>query len=56
MKDLGFDYFLDEKILRDYRRKPLRLRLRWLYEANKLRKHYPKKIIQLQQSFRHPEV
>lgn len=52
----GFDYYLDKKICEDYQKKPLRLRLKWLYQANKLRKHYPKDIIEKQERLRSGEV
>ena len=48
----GFDYYLDENIVEDYQKKPLRLRLKWLYQANKLRKYYSKDIIKKQEKLR----
>ena len=48
----GFDYYLEREILEDYGKKPLELRLRWLYYANKFRKYYPKEIIERQEKFR----
>ncbi len=48
----GFDYYLDENIIEDYQKKPLRLRLKWLYQANKLRKCYSKDIIEKQNKLR----
>jgi len=37
MEKTGFDYFLEEEILRDYQQKSLKLRLKWLYYGNKFR-------------------
>ncbi len=52
----GFDYFIDKEILADYQKKPLNLRLQWLYYANKLRKSLPKKIQKIQDKFRKAEI
>ena len=41
----GFNYYLKEDILKGYQEKPVELRLKWLYQINKLRKYYPKEII-----------
>jgi hypothetical protein len=38
----SFGYSLDEAILRDYQKKPVELRLKWLYMGNLLRKSYSK--------------
>lgn len=48
----GFSYNLDEEILEDYREKPLKLRLKWLYMGNLLRKGYSKRVSKLQDKFR----
>ena len=37
----GFHYFLDDDVLRDYGKKPLPLRLEWLYMGNLLRQACP---------------
>ncbi|MDA3792365.1 MAG: hypothetical protein PF545_01740 [Elusimicrobia bacterium] len=42
----GFDYFLEEEKLKDYKEKPTEKKLQWLYAANKLRKYYPKEVIE----------
>jgi hypothetical protein len=39
-------------ILKEYKKKPMLLRLAWLYQGNILRKKYPKSIIKLQNKFR----
>jgi len=56
MKKTGFDYYLDKDILQDYQKKSLKLRLKWLYQGNKLRKHYSKEIIKKQEKLRRGEV
>lgn len=48
----GFDYFLSDEVIRDYMKKPIELRLKWLYMGNLLQKKYPKKIIELHNKFR----
>ncbi len=48
----GFDYYLSKKIIKEYQRKPIELRLKWLYQGNLLRKALPKKIVRIQGKFR----
>lgn len=48
----GFGYGLDKEVLKDYREKPIELRLKWLYMGNLLRKRYSKNIIKIQDKFR----
>lgn len=48
----GFAYGLDEEILKDYQKKPIELRLKWLYMGNLLRKGYSKDVIRIQDKFR----
>jgi hypothetical protein len=48
----GFSYSLDEEILKDYQKKPVKLRLKWLYMGNLLRKGYGKNVIARQDKFR----
>ena len=48
----GYKYHIEENVLKEYQRKPLRLRLQWLYMGNCLRKGYDKKIKDLQDAFR----
>ncbi len=52
----GFSYYLSEEIIKDYQKKPLKLRLKWLYMGNLFRKNYPKNIIRLHNRFREGEV
>jgi len=56
MEKKGFDYYLEEDILEGYRKMSLWLRLRWLFMGNKMRKYYPKKIIEIQEKFRKGEI
>lgn len=51
----GFNYCLDEEILKDYQEKPVELRLKWLYMGNLLRKNYSKNVIKIQDKFREGE-
>lgn len=52
----GFSYSLDEEILKDYQKKPVKLRLKWLYMGNLLRKGYSKRISKLQDKFREGKI
>jgi len=51
-KKHGFDYYLEKEVIENYRKKPVELRLKWLYMANVLRRSYPGKIIEIQNRFR----
>ncbi|MFA5100499.1 MAG: hypothetical protein WC547_06425 [Candidatus Omnitrophota bacterium] len=51
-KSCGFDYYVSDAMLKDYGKKPMKLRLEWLDQGNILRKTYPKHIIKLQNKFR----
>lgn len=48
----GFDYHLEQDVIDRYRAKPVELRLKWLYHAALFRKHYPKRIVRVQDRFR----
>ncbi len=48
----GFEYYIDDETLRSYGKKPLVLRLRWLYMGNLLRRSYPREIVRLHERFR----
>ena len=41
----GFYYYVGDEKVKEYKKTPLELRLQWLYQLNKIRKHYPKDII-----------
>ncbi len=51
-KSTGFRYYLSKDMLERYQKKPLALRLQWLYMANVLRKGYSKRTIKMQDRFR----
>lgn len=48
----GFDYCLSDETIKQYREKPIELRLKWLYMGNLLRKVYSKDVIKIQDKFR----
>ncbi len=48
----GFDYYLSQEVIDDYRKTPLDLRLQWLYMGNQLRMGYDQKTIEIQDRFR----
>ena len=51
-KSRGFRYYLSNEILERYQKKPIALRLQWLYMANVLRMGYSKRTIEMQDRFR----
>jgi hypothetical protein len=51
-KSMGFRYYLSDEILARYQKKPVALRLQWLYMANVLRRGYSKRTIEIQDRFR----
>lgn len=51
-KNKGFDYYLTKEAITEYQKKPIQMRLKWLYQGNLLRMKYPKRIIKLQDKFR----
>jgi len=51
-KSTGFRYYVSDEMLERYRKKPVVLRLQWLYMANVLRMGYSKKTIEMQDRFR----
>jgi hypothetical protein len=51
-KETGYMYHIEENVLKAYQKKPLHLRLQWLYMGNCLRKGYDKKIKDIQDAFR----
>lgn len=54
-KTKGFDYYLSKEAIEEYRKKPVELRLKWLYMGNLLRKSYSKSIVKIQDKFREGE-
>ncbi|MDH4161362.1 MAG: hypothetical protein OEW15_01570 [Nitrospirota bacterium] len=51
-KNKGFRYYVSEDMLERYQKKPVSLRLQWLYMANVLRKGLSKRTIAMQDRFR----
>ncbi|MBI5562636.1 MAG: hypothetical protein HY894_07295 [Deltaproteobacteria bacterium] len=54
-KDGGFEYHPTREALREYGKKPLALRLKWLYMGALLRKKCPARIVRIQDEFRRGE-
>ncbi|MDD5224875.1 MAG: hypothetical protein PHE84_12895 [bacterium] len=48
----GFAYTVTPELLAEYRNWPVERRLRWLWEANRLRRLLPRKTIEIQEAFR----
>ena len=55
-KETGFDYYLEEDILKDYGKWTADEKLKWLTAANRIRKYYPKEIVKEQEKLRRGEV
>lgn len=54
-KEKGYLYHIEEDVLKEYQKKPLHLRLQWLYMGNCLRKECSQKIKNIQDRFRKGE-
>ncbi|MDH7554523.1 MAG: hypothetical protein QHH74_12805 [Spirochaetota bacterium] len=48
----GYIYHIEEEVLQEYQKKPIYLRLKWLYMGNCLRMGYNKKIKDAHDVFR----
>ncbi len=48
----GYTYIVSREQIDEYRRWPMDRRLKWLLQANKMRKLLPKKTIEIQEAFR----
>jgi len=55
-KNKGFNYHLNQRVIREYQKISIEKRLLWLYQLNLLRKAYPKEIIKLQDKFREGKI
>ncbi len=55
-KKIGYAYFVNDELLKDYESKSAKLKLEWLYQLNKFRKTYPKNIIKIQEKFRKGKI
>ena len=52
----GFTYHLTPEQLDEYRKWPIERRLKWLYFANKMRRFFPQKTLEIQDAFRRGEL
>jgi hypothetical protein len=52
----GFTYTVSREQMEEYRKWPLDRRLKWLLQANKMRKFLPKKTIEIQEAFRQAKI
>jgi len=52
----GFTYYVSQEQIDEYRSWPIERRLQWLFFANRMRKHLPKKTIELQEAFRQGKI
>ena len=55
-KNKGFSYHVSSDKIREYSNMPVEMRLAWLFQANLLRKSYPKKIRDIQDKFREGRI
>jgi len=52
----GFTYTVSREQIVEYMKWPLERRLKWLFQANKIRRLLPKKIIEIQEAFRQGKI
>jgi hypothetical protein len=52
----GFTYIVSREQMDEYRKWPLDRRLKWLFQANKMRRLLPKKTIEIQEAFRQAKI
>jgi hypothetical protein len=52
----GFTYTVSREQIDEYRTWPLDRRLKWLFQANKMRKLLPNKTIEIQEAFRQGKI
>lgn len=52
----GFTYHVTPERLYEYQKWPIARRLRWLYLANKMRRSFPKKTLEIQDAFRRGDL
>jgi len=52
----GYTYTVSQEQIDEYRKWPLDRRLKWLFQANKMRKFLPKKTIEIQEAFRQAKI
>jgi len=51
-----FIYTVSQEQMDEYRKWPLDRRLKWLFQANKVRKLLPQKTIEIQEAFRQAKI
>ena len=52
----GFAYAVTREQIDEYRKWPVDRRLKWLFQANKIRRLLPKKTIEIQEAFRQAKI
>jgi hypothetical protein len=52
----GFTYTVSWEQIDEYRTWPMDRRLKWLFQANKMRKLLPQKTIEIQETFRQGKI
>jgi hypothetical protein len=52
----GYTYTVSREQIDEYRKWPLDRRLKWLFQANKMRGFLPKKTIEIQEAFRQGKI
>ena len=55
-KKKGFTYTVSREQIIEYSTWPLDRRIKWLFQANKMRKFLPQKIIEIQEAFRQGKI
>jgi hypothetical protein len=56
VQNKGFTYSVSREQIDEYRKWSPDRRLRWLFQANKMRKLLPKKTIEIQEAFRQAKI
>jgi hypothetical protein len=52
----GFTYTVSREQIHEYMKWPIDRRLKWLFQANQMRKLLPQKIIEIQEAFRQGNI
>jgi len=52
----GYTYTVSREQIDEYKKWPVERRLKWLFQANKMRKLLPKKTIEIQEAFRQGKI
>jgi hypothetical protein len=55
-KKKGFSYTVSQEQIDEYRTWPMDRRLKWLLQANKMRKLLPQRTIKIQEAFRQAKI